>query len=214
MPGQTLTAPPLSSRRFTRPTQPGAAAALHIAGLCVLALALVWAVAELIPSAQIRDAILLHRFTLLSGPHVDAVARVLLNLESPALMVCWGLALIFVALARGRPREALAAGLIVALAPLAADTLKPLLAHPHVNSGGVHGIKPGAILAAVACPSTTPCSAVDHSGNEVTFNPSDGSSAGGGTKTIDSGISTGERRDAQDWGWRGCIEELVRVLAS
>jgi membrane-associated phospholipid phosphatase len=138
MPGQTLTAPSLSTRRFTRPAKPGPAAALRIAGLCVLALAFVWAVAQLIPSAQLRDAVLLHRFTLLSGPHVDTVARVLLHLESPTLMLCWGLVVVFVGLARGRPREALASGLVVALAPLCADKLKPLLAHPHVSSGGVH----------------------------------------------------------------------------
>lgn len=138
MPGQTLTAQTLPPRRFARPYQPGAAAALRIAALCVLALALVWAVAELVPSAQIRDAVLLHRFTLLNGPHIDSAARALLNLLSPALLVCWALALIFVALARGRPREALACGLIVGLAPFSADQLKPLLAHSHLSSGGVH----------------------------------------------------------------------------
>jgi uncharacterized protein YndB with AHSA1/START domain len=29
---------------------------------------------------------------------------------------------------------------------------------------------------------------------------------------VNSGISTDERREAQDWGWRGCLEELERVL--
>ena len=41
------------------------------------------------------------------------------------------------------------------------------------------------------------------------------SQAGGSTKVlmVNSRISTDERRDAQDWGWRGCLDELERVLA-
>ena len=46
---------------------------------------------------------------------------------------------------------------------------------------------------------------------ELAFSESEGSTT---VLMVNSGISTGERRDAQDWGWRGCIEELVRVLAS
>jgi hypothetical protein len=30
---------------------------------------------------------------------------------------------------------------------------------------------------------------------------------------INSGISTPQRRDAQDWGWHGCFDELDRLLA-
>ncbi len=30
---------------------------------------------------------------------------------------------------------------------------------------------------------------------------------------VNSGISTDERRGAQDWGWRGCFAELERELA-
>jgi hypothetical protein len=29
-----------------------------------------------------------------------------------------------------------------------------------------------------------------------------------------SGIATDERRDAQDYGWRGCFDEFERALAS
>ena len=50
----------------------------------------------------------------------------------------WGVALVAVALARERPRVALAVAAVMALAPLTAETLKPLLAHPHVPVGGVH----------------------------------------------------------------------------
>jgi uncharacterized protein YndB with AHSA1/START domain len=45
---------------------------------------------------------------------------------------------------------------------------------------------------------------------ELAFSESEGSTT---VLMLNSGISTGERRDAQDWGWRGCIEELARVLA-
>src|SRR5205807_4583011 len=112
-----------------RELRPGADGAMRIAALCALALALVWVVAELLPAAQVRDAILLRHFTLLGGPHVDTVAKLLLDALSPAPLAFWGLALALFALARGRPREALAVAVVVALAPLSADILKPLLAH-------------------------------------------------------------------------------------
>jgi uncharacterized protein YndB with AHSA1/START domain len=30
---------------------------------------------------------------------------------------------------------------------------------------------------------------------------------------VNSGISSDERRGAQDWGWRGCLDQLARMLA-
>jgi uncharacterized protein YndB with AHSA1/START domain len=45
---------------------------------------------------------------------------------------------------------------------------------------------------------------------ELVFSESEGSTT---VLMLNSDISTAERRDAQDWGWRGCIEELARVLA-
>jgi hypothetical protein len=29
---------------------------------------------------------------------------------------------------------------------------------------------------------------------------------------VNDGISTDARRDAQDWGWNGCLDQLGRVL--
>ena len=46
---------------------------------------------------------------------------------------------------------------------------------------------------------------------ELSFSESDGSTT---VLMVNSGISTDDRRDAQDWGWRGCFEELERTLAS
>jgi len=45
---------------------------------------------------------------------------------------------------------------------------------------------------------------------ELSFSESEGSTT---VLLVNSGISTDERRDAQDWGWRGCLDELERVLA-
>src|SRR5438552_13614644 len=45
---------------------------------------------------------------------------------------------------------------------------------------------------------------------ELSFSESDGSTTG---LMVNSGISTGDRRDAQDQGWHGCLDELERVLA-
>ena len=42
------------------------------------------------------------------------------------------------------------------------------------------------------------------------------SESGGWTTVllVNSGISTDERRDAQDWGWRGCLDQFERLLLS
>jgi uncharacterized protein YndB with AHSA1/START domain len=46
---------------------------------------------------------------------------------------------------------------------------------------------------------------------ELSFSESDGSTT---VLMVNSGISTADRRDAQDWGWRGCLDELERALAA
>ena len=116
----------------------GAAGPLGVAGLCVVALALVWAIAELVPAVQWKDAAALHDFTLLSRPRVDGPANFILHLLDPLQFVLWGTALVAIAVARERPRVALAVVAVMALAPLTAETLKPLLAHPHLSVGGVY----------------------------------------------------------------------------
>jgi membrane-associated phospholipid phosphatase len=115
-----------------------AAGPLWMAGLCLLGLALIWVVAELVPAVQVKDAVLLEHFTGLEGPHVNSVATFLLRLLDPLLFTVWGVALVLSALARGRPRVALAVALVMTLAPLSADRLKPLLAHHHAHVGVIH----------------------------------------------------------------------------
>jgi uncharacterized protein YndB with AHSA1/START domain len=45
---------------------------------------------------------------------------------------------------------------------------------------------------------------------ELSFSESEGATA---VLLVNTGISTEDRRDAQDWGWHGCLEELERALA-
>jgi membrane-associated phospholipid phosphatase len=124
-------------RAVERTGPPGSRGALGVALLCVLGLAVTWMVAELVPGAQVKDAVALHDFTLLNTPHVGAAANFLLNLLDPLLFIVWGLALVLSAIAAGRPRVALAVTAVMGLAPLNAELLKPLLAHPHVRIGEI-----------------------------------------------------------------------------
>jgi uncharacterized protein YndB with AHSA1/START domain len=45
---------------------------------------------------------------------------------------------------------------------------------------------------------------------ELFFSESEGSTT---VLMLNSGISTDRRRDAQDVGWRGCLDQLERALA-
>lgn len=44
---------------------------------------------------------------------------------------------------------------------------------------------------------------------ELSFSESVGSTT---VLLVNSGISTDERRDGQEWGWRGCLDQLQRTL--
>lgn len=138
MPGHAYSAPAVRSRPHTEEVRfSGPGGALALAGLCLATLALIWALAHLVSGLQWRDAALLHDFTLLAYPPISTVANVLVHLLEPPLFVLWGLAIVAVAIARERPRSALAAALVMGLAPLTAETLKPLVAHSHQSVGGV-----------------------------------------------------------------------------
>jgi membrane-associated phospholipid phosphatase len=138
MSGQAFSAAAVAERPLSgRARRPGAGGALAVAGLCVLGLAAVWCVAELVPAVHLRDAVALRHFTELSAPNVDSVASFLIRLLDPLLFTIWAFALVAVALARGRTRVAGAVAIVMAFAPLSAETLKPLLAHPHAAAGAV-----------------------------------------------------------------------------
>src|SRR5437763_16892032 len=136
MTGSAYTTAAMRGGARARRSDPGGP--LGIAGACLVALVLIWAVAQLVPAAQFRDALALRDFTLLSRPHVDEAGNFLLHLLEPARYVVWGTLLVCVAIARRRPRSAIAVVALMALAPLTADILKPLLAHPHAQVGDVH----------------------------------------------------------------------------
>jgi membrane-associated phospholipid phosphatase len=136
MEGHAYTAGALPPRHIAG--RSGPMAALGVAAFCLLALGLTWVGAELVPAGQLRDSVTLHDFVLLSRPHVDLLANGLLHVLDPALFVLWGLLLVAVALVRRRPRVAIAVVLVMALAPISAELLKPLLAHPHMELGTVY----------------------------------------------------------------------------
>jgi uncharacterized protein YndB with AHSA1/START domain len=46
---------------------------------------------------------------------------------------------------------------------------------------------------------------------ELSFSESEGSTT---VVMVNSGVETDERRNAQDYGWRGCFDELERALTS
>jgi membrane-associated phospholipid phosphatase len=89
-----------------------------------------------VPATHVKDAVALYDFTLLGGPHVDDLANALLALLDPVLYILWGFLLIVVSLRQHRPRVALAVGVVMGMAPLTAETLKPLLAHQHARIYG------------------------------------------------------------------------------
>jgi len=120
----------LSERNPSSPRAP-----LCVAGLCVGALALTWVVAALVPMTHVKDAVALYDFTLIGGPRLDDLMNGLLHLLDPALYTLWGVLLVTIALMRRRPMAALAVALVLSLAPLSAEMLKPLLAHSHARIG-------------------------------------------------------------------------------
>jgi membrane-associated phospholipid phosphatase len=109
------------------------APALLLAGLCVAGLAFTWVLAALVTPTHVRDATALYHFTRLDRPAVEVLAKALLGLLEPAFFVVWAISLMAVAVGRGRLGVALAVALVVVCAPLSADLLKPLLAHPHAE---------------------------------------------------------------------------------
>jgi membrane-associated phospholipid phosphatase len=122
-------------RRRSRPARAGTIAPLSLAASCAFAMVVLWVLAEHVYALQVRDTALLRDFMSLNGPHIGTVCRVLLGLLEPELFTIWGLALVLFAIAGERARLALAVVVVMALAPLSAEQLKPLLAHPHVTIG-------------------------------------------------------------------------------
>ncbi|HTA14378.1 MAG TPA: phosphatase PAP2 family protein [Solirubrobacteraceae bacterium] len=124
----TISSTPLAARRGVR-------LALLVAGLCVIGLALTWVLAELVPITHVKDAVALYDFTRLNRPLVEVPANVLLDLLYPPFFAAWGIVLVVLALRRRLLWVALAVAIVLPLAPLSAELLKPLLAHSHDQLG-------------------------------------------------------------------------------
>jgi membrane-associated phospholipid phosphatase len=139
MEGHAYTAAALRPQRLVpRARRPSPGATLALAGLCLLGLALVWGIAEHVSAVRFKDAVLLNDFARLNHGPAGWLADLVVHLLEPGLFVLWGVALVAFAIARERPRTAAAVVAVMALAPLTAETLKPLLAHPHVTLGTVY----------------------------------------------------------------------------
>ena len=111
--------------------------ALALAGACLLTLAVIWLIAQLVPAAHMKDAVILNEFVSFNRPRLESLGNALLHLLNPSLFILWGFALMAVAVAREQPRVAVAVAAVLCLAPLTADIVKPLLAHSHDQVGYV-----------------------------------------------------------------------------
>lgn len=103
---------------------------------CLLGLIATWLVADLVPAVRVRDASALHGFIGLGRPWIDFVANHTLSLVGVVPSALFGAMLIGLAVARGRPRTALAVPVVLIGSVLMSEALKPLLAHSHVTLGG------------------------------------------------------------------------------
>jgi len=91
-----------------------------------------------VPITHVKDAVALYDFTRLNRPLVEVPANALLDLLYPPFFAAWGIVLVIVALRRRLPWVALAVVVVMPLAPLSAELLKPLLAHAHDRIGHTH----------------------------------------------------------------------------
>jgi membrane-associated phospholipid phosphatase len=135
MTGHAYTAAGVRAPATSHPRRepPRAAAALAVAVACAVAMTLVYLVFANLHGAQTRDSSLLHHFTTLDRLWIETWGNHALHLLEPLRFILWGFAIVCFALARGRPRLALAVAVVLTCAPLTADILKPLLAYPHVR---------------------------------------------------------------------------------
>ncbi len=88
------------------------------------------------PATHVKDAVALYDFTLLGGPRAGRPGERAAAPARPGAVHPLGRLLIAVALWRQRPRVALAVVVVMGMAPLTAETLKPLLAHQHARIYG------------------------------------------------------------------------------
>lgn len=97
---------------------------------CALGLAAVGVIALAVEAGHARDAAILHGFTGLHGPSIDAEIRITARLVDPLPYAFMGLLCIAVALARGRPPTAVATAIVLVGTGLTTQALKHVLGQP------------------------------------------------------------------------------------
>jgi membrane-associated phospholipid phosphatase len=105
------------------------------AAVSTVLLVLTWFAAFHTGLGERVDRSVLHGFVGLQSPHVNTVANFIASLCNPKPFVAFGLLLILIALARGRPRVALAIGAILLCANVTTELLKPLVSVPRFLPG-------------------------------------------------------------------------------
>jgi membrane-associated phospholipid phosphatase len=121
---------------------------LALAGACWGVFVAVLAMAYWLPLARWGDGWAVEGFLNLEHPRLTRLASHAAHLADPLPFALCTLALVAVALCRGRPRHALAAVVLLGGASVVAQTLKILLQHPRT-----HGFLGDAQLDAISFPS-------------------------------------------------------------
>jgi membrane-associated phospholipid phosphatase len=111
--------------------------ALTGAGASLLLLALTWFAAFHLSFAAHADRAIFNGFGGLQRVRVNHLAKLIASLCDPQPYLCFAALIVLVALARRRPRLALATAAILLGATATTELLKPLLAAPRVLSGQV-----------------------------------------------------------------------------
>src|SRR5215212_9721635 len=100
---------------------------------CAAAAALIWIAVAFSASARWLDVAADHGFLDLQRPALVPIANAVSHSMDPAVLVLAGIALVAVALVRGRPRVAAAVPVILIGANVTTQLLKPALAYPRLS---------------------------------------------------------------------------------
>ena len=111
---------------------------LHLAAACWLAFAGVLVFAYLVPAGRWADGWAVEGFMNLQRPWINDIAEPFAKLADPGPYAIWTALLAGIALARRRPRHALAVIVLLGGANLLTQALKVVLEHPR-HHGFLHG---------------------------------------------------------------------------
>lgn len=109
-------------------------AALIAAAACLAGLVATGVLAHLVPAGEAFDARLLDSFTQLREYDVTGVLTTAVHLADPLPYLFFTCAIVLTAVARERPRLAIALAVVLVASPLTAEILKLLTAHARARS--------------------------------------------------------------------------------